>query len=182
LTIASNRPYDLPVQIWTLPVRKEVTAIKIKEFQKIKGRPLITIEPNATTFDAIQKLIEYRIGALPVCDNNGKLLGIITERDILKECGHQNTEIGKTKVQDVMTKDVVIGIPEDEISYVMEVMTRKQVRHLPVMAGRKLDGIISARDIIEYQLQESRAKVRYLSDYLEVVTAVLQDTNSETET
>jgi CBS domain-containing protein len=154
---------------------KEVFTMKIKEFQKIKERPLISIGPKATIRDAIQTLVEHKIGALPVCDGKGKLLGIITERDILKECGQRNMEIDTTKVQDIMTKDLVIGIPEDNISYVMEAMTRKRVRHLPVMVGRKIEGIISARDIIEYQLEESRAKVRYLSDYLEVVTAILED-------
>jgi CBS domain-containing protein len=155
--------------------------MQIKDFQKIKGRSLITIEPNATIFDAIQKLIENKIGALPVCDEKGKLLGIITERDILRECGQRNTEIFKTKIQDVMTRNLIIGIPEDDINYVMEVMTSKRVRHLPVMAGRKINGIISARDIIEYQLEESRSKVRYLSDYLEVVTAILQNTSEDTD-
>jgi CBS domain-containing protein len=77
---------------------------------------------------------------------------------------------------------VVIGIPEEDINYVMEVMIRKRVRHLPIMVGRKVSGIISARDIIEYQLEESKAEVRYLSDYLDVLLAVLQNTTVEPET
>ena len=156
--------------------------MKIKDFQRIKERPLITIGPKTTVHDAIQKLVEHRIGALPVCDSKGKLLGIVTERDILEECGQRSEAIDSTKVQDIMTREVVIGIPEDDISYVMEAMTQKRVRHLPVMVGRKVSGIISARDIIEHQLEDSKTKVRYLSDYLEVVTAILQNTQLETET
>ena len=156
--------------------------MKIKEFQRIKERPLITVRPNTTIHDAILKLVEHRIGALPVCDGKGGLLGIVTERDILEECGQRSTEIDTTRVQDIMTRELVIGIPEDDISYVMEVMTRKRVRHLPVMEGRKVGGIISARDIVEHQLEESRAKVRYLSDYLEVFTAILQNTTVEPDT
>ena len=148
--------------------------MKINEFQKVKGRLLITSGPNETVHATIQKLAENNIGALPVCDANGKLLGIVTERDLLKECAHRNTTIGSAKVKDIMTKEVAIGIPEDDISYVMEVMIQKGIRHLPVMSGTKLIGMISARDIVEHQLEESRAKVRYLSDYLTLVTAIMQ--------
>ena len=156
--------------------------MKIKEFQSIKEHPVITIRPNATIHDAVEKLVEHKIGALPVCDGKGKLLGIITERDILEGCRRHGAAIESARVRDVMTREMVIAIPEDDISYVMEVMTRKKIRHVPVMKGQKVGGIISARDIIEHQLEESRSKVRYLSDYLDVITAVLQSGETDIET
>lgn len=140
--------------------------MKIKDLLKIKGRPIITIEPDETVHAAIQKLVKNNIGALPVCDAKGAMIGIVSERDLLKECSQRSGVIGNTKVKDVMTKDVAIGIHEDDIGYIMSIMTQKRIRHLPIMAGGKLEGMISIRDIIEVELEESKAQVRYLSDYM----------------
>ena len=139
---------------------------KIKDLLKIKGRSVITVKPNEPVQAAIQKLVDNDIGALPVCDDKGAILGIVSERDLLKECSQGSRMIGSTKVKDVMTKDVVIGIPEDELDYVLNIMTQKRIRHLPIMVGAKLEGIISIRDIVEEQLAESKAQVRYLGDYI----------------
>ena len=154
--------------------------MKIKEFQKISERPLITIGPDETVLVAMQKLVENKIGALPVCSPSGLLLGIITERDLLKECAQHNMEIAHTEVKDIMNTEVAIALPEDDITYAMEIMTKKQIRHLPIMVGRKLQGMISARDLVEEQLEESRAKVRYLGDYLELVSVILQMDTEDT--
>jgi len=147
--------------------------MKIKEFQKINGRPLVTIGPDETIDIAIHKLVENRIGALPVCDENKALVGIVTERDLLEYYGSTGMPDCSTIIKDIMTKELVIAVPDDDINYVMEIMTTKQIRHLPIMVGKMINAIISARDIVEYQLEQSRNKVRYLSDYLELVSAVL---------
>ena len=140
--------------------------MKIKDLLKIKGRPIITIGPDETVHAAIQKLVKNNIGALPVCDAKGAMMGIVSERDLLKECSQRSGATGSTRVKDVMTKDVAIGIYEDDIDYIMSIMTQKGIRHLPIMAGGKLEGMISIRDIIEVELEESKAQVRYLSDYM----------------
>ncbi|MFC2032735.1 CBS domain-containing protein [Chloroflexota bacterium] len=132
----------------------------------IKGRTVITIGPNETVGATIQKLVENNIGALPVCDDKGTILGIVSERDLLKECSQRSRAIGTTKIRDVMTKDIAIGIPEDDLDYVISIMTQKGIRHLPIMVGPKLEGMISIRDIVETQLEESDAQIRYLRDYI----------------
>ncbi len=153
--------------------------MKVEDFLKIKRRPVIKIGPNTTAQAAIQKLVDNNIGALPVCNSKGVMLGIITERDLLKECAHNIAEIDSATAKGVMTKEVAIGIPEDGVDYVMDIMTQKGIRHLPIMDGLKLVGMISARDIIESQLEESKADVRYLSDYIMLLTAILQSTEGE---
>jgi len=135
--------------------------MKIRDFLKIKGRPVITIGPDETVSVAIQKLVENNIGALPVCNDKGKLLGIISERDILKEYFQRSSAIGITRVQDVMTKYVAVGIPEDDLDYVTSVMKQKRIRHLPIVVDQKLEGIISMRDIVDMQLGEAKAELRY---------------------
>ncbi len=139
---------------------------KVKDFLRTKGRPVITIEPNETVATAIQKLVENNIGALPVCDTKGAVLGIVSERDLLRECSQRIKAIGSTKVKDVMTKDVAIGVPEDDLDYVTDIMTQKGIRHLPIMVETRLEGIISMRDVVDAQLEESKATVRLLNDYI----------------
>ncbi len=85
--------------------------MKIRDFLKIIDRPVITIGPNETLLIVIQTLIENNIGALPVCNEKGILLGIISERDLLKECFQRSSAIGSTKVQHVMTKEVACRNP-----------------------------------------------------------------------
>jgi len=139
--------------------------MKISAFLKIKGRPLVTIGPNETLSVAIQKLVENDIGALPVCDDKGMLLGIISERDLLKEVFWHGSAIGSTKVQDVMTKDVAIGTPEDDLDYAASVMRRKRIRHLPITVGQKLQDILSMRDVVNRQLMEAATEIRYLRSW-----------------
>ena len=152
--------------------------MKVKYFVNNIERPVITIGPNESAKAAIEKLVEHNIGALPVCDDNGTMLGIITERDLLKECSQRLSAIGRTKVKNIMTEEVAVGTGDDDINYIMNVMTQMRIRHLPIMEGLRLQGMISARDIVESQLEQTKAKVRYLHDYIELLTAILQETKS----
>ena len=136
--------------------------MKISDFLRIKAHPVITIGPNDTLSSAIQKLVENNIGALPVCDNQGVLVGIISERDLLKECFRHSSSLGNTRVQDVMTKSVAVGTPEDDLDYATSVMKQKGIRHLPIVVGQKIAGIISIRDIVSFQLEETKAQIRYI--------------------
>lgn len=155
--------------------------MSVKEFLALNKREVIKVQSDATVYDAIDILVKNRIGALPALDENGVMEGIITERDILKICAQHREGISRIKINDVMTKDVIIGVPDDNIEYVMTVMTEKKVRHLPVMDGFELFGMISARDIVESQLLESRAEIRHLNDYLHLLKAILQNDESEAE-
>jgi CBS domain-containing protein len=136
--------------------------MKIRDFLKIKGHTVITIGPDETVHVALQRLVENNIGALPVCDEDGMLLGIISERDLLKECLKDASAMGSTRVQEVMTQDVAVGSPEDDLEYAATVMRKKRIRHLPIVIGQKLESIVSMRDIVNTQLKEAEAEVRYI--------------------
>jgi len=139
---------------------------KVRVCLDMKGRRLITIGPDDTVEKAIRTMVDNKIGAMPVCDGKGNLIGIVSERDLLKECSQRAKRINKTPVKDVMTTDVVIGIPDDDLDYVMDVMTQKGIRHLPVMNGPKLEGMVSIRDVVDIQLEKSKAEVRFLNTYI----------------
>ena len=149
--------------------------MEIRDFLENKKRPVITIGPDNSLLDAVKKLVDHNIGALPVCNEKGKILGIVSERDLLRECSKHVADIRSIKVQDAMTENIAISVINDDVNYVMDVMAQMNIRHLPIMDGEKLQGMISARDIIESQLEESKAKIRFLNDYNKLLSAIIQN-------
>ena len=135
--------------------------MKIRDLLKIKGRPVITIGPNEIVATAIQKLVEYDRGSIPVCNEQGELVGIITERDIVRKCFMHTGALASIKIEDVMTKGVAIGAPEDDLDYAISVMKQKRIRHLPIVDQQKVVGMISMRDLLDVQLSETKAEIRY---------------------
>jgi len=140
--------------------------MKIKDISRIKGREVITVKPHNTLSEAIKKLVNNKIGAIPVCDFKGTLLGILSERDVVRWIHRGNSDITKTQVKDVMTYKVVTGDPEDDLENALKIMTEKGIRHLPVLIGTRVVGMLSLRDVIEEQLTEHGSKVRRLNEYV----------------
>ena len=140
--------------------------MKVKDILQEKGADVTTIGADKTVFEAIKSLVEKNIGSLLVLDEKSAIVGIITERDILKECNQRYESLMQTKVKDVMTKNLIVASPEDDIDYVENIMTENRVRHLPVMSGQKLVGLISIGDVVKVQRGECRVENRYLKDYI----------------
>jgi CBS domain-containing protein len=130
----------------------------------LKSRAAVTVKLNDSIAAVIQKLVEHDCGSVPVCNEASELVGIITERDIVRKCNLK--DCNKIKVQDVMSRKVVIGKPEDELDYAIAVMKQARIRHLPIVDGKKVTGMISMRDLLGIKLEESRTEARYLSDYI----------------
>lgn len=138
--------------------------MKVKDLLQKKGSDIITIEPDRTVREAIQKLVDNRIGALLVMEKS-EIEGIITERDILREAARAE-RLGQRTVREAMTADLIVGVPEDEIDYVMGVMTRNKIRHLPIVEGRELKGILSIGDLVWSCLTEAEYENRHLKEYI----------------
>jgi len=150
--------------------------MKIKHILQEKAPGVETINPGRTIHDAIGKLNEHCIGALVVTEEDDTVVGIITERDILRKCGDLCSHLsgkptaGKTGcsalVQDSMTRDLIIGVPDDDPNYVMGVMTKNRIRHLPILDDGHLTGIISIGDLVSAHLEEKVFENRTLKDYI----------------
>ena len=140
--------------------------MKVKDISRIHGRELVKVGPNDTVKQAIDILYDHKIGAVPVCETDGRLVGIFSERDILTGLHNRSRDILSAKVGDLMTRDVIVGVPEDDLEEILKTMTEKGVRHLPVMAGSNVIGMLSIRDVIEERLTECHTRVRYLNDYI----------------
>jgi CBS domain-containing protein len=156
--------------------------MKIKDILDKKGSSVITIGPQQTVRDAIQMLCTHRIGALVVKAETGEIVGIVTERDVLRECGERCPRMAERArpdeslcpelVKDIMTKAVIIGMSEDSLDYVMGIMTKNRIRHLPVLEDGKLIGIVSIGDVVNAHLRETTYENRMLKDYIQGVTTV----------
>ena len=139
--------------------------MKVSEI--VKERPVRTIDPSKTVHDAIRTLCEYNIGALPVCEGDGEVLGIITERDVLRVCaGASCQDALNRRIDEVMTRNLIICVPHDSIENAMHVMTQKRIRHLPILDGRKLVGMLSIGDVVKAKLDDASAEIRFLRDYM----------------
>jgi len=133
--------------------------LKLKEFQY---RSVVTVAANESVSSAIQKLAQHDRGSLPVCNDKDELLGIITERDIVRKCFAGGDHFMNKKIADVMTKQVAIATPEDDLDYAINTMKQKRIRHIPIVDANKVIGMISMRDILGFQYAETKAEIRYV--------------------
>ena len=139
----------------------------IQDILNQKGTRVLTIESHHTLYLALATLIENKIGALIARDHAGTLLGIITERDLMREV-YKDTDLRAVRVEDVMTHDIVTGNPENDIEYVMAKMTEGRFRHMPVLDDENtLVGIISIGDIVKAKLQHVEEEVTQYKDTLD---------------
>jgi CBS domain-containing protein len=138
--------------------------MKIRDLLKkpnFSNRVAVIVRPNQIVSEAIEKLIEYNGGSLPVCNEAGELVGIITERDIVRKCLAQSYDLNKTKIGDIMTTEVAICIPEDDLDYAISIMKQKRIRHLPVVDNQQVIAMVSMRDLFGFQYEDAKAEIRY---------------------
>ncbi|NCF64708.1 MAG: CBS domain-containing protein [Chloroflexi bacterium] len=124
-----------------------------------KPSRIITISRGNLVREAISRLTEHRIGAIIVVDDAGDLCGILSERDIVRWAA-KNEDVFSQAVGDVMTKDVVVGVPKDDIMSVAHVMTERRFRHLPIVDDSgKVIGMISIGDVMKAQRDEYSGEI-----------------------
>jgi CBS domain-containing protein len=144
--------------------------MKVEDIIRSKGNDVYTIHAEAIVSDALRMLNEKRIGALIVVDNHKEIRGIVTERDIMKQCYERHTNIKGVAIQDVMTprEKLIVCALADDMDQIMDTMTTKRIRHIPVVneTGALL-GIISVGDVIKILLTHKDHEIRYLKDYIE---------------
>ena len=139
--------------------------MNVKSILAIKGRDVITIQPTQTIKEAIELLDEHNIGALVVLDQTGAVVGILSERDIIRRAV-QSADIFSLPVSQVMTHDVISGIPQDDLHAVTHLMTEKRIRHLPIMQAGQLIGIVSIGDVVKMQRDQYKGEVDTLQTQL----------------
>lgn len=123
-----------------------------------KPKSVVTINPGKLVEEALSMLAEYDIGALVVTNEGEEVIGILSERDIVRYAIRE-TDVMALPVADVMTKNVVVGLPEDDLMSVAHTMTERRFRHLPIVDGRHLLGIVSIGDVLKAQRDAYRGQI-----------------------
>jgi CBS domain-containing protein len=130
-----------------------------------KGGGVLSIEPGATVFDAIERMVDANVGALLVIDGED-VVGIMTERDYLRRVALLGREERDTPVADIMSSPVVYVTPDTEIEECMALMTEQRIRHAPVVDDGELVGMISIGDLVKFRSREQSFQIRYLTEYI----------------
>ena len=131
----------------------------------LKGSAVWSIAPNSMVFDAIQLMADKNVGALPVVDN-GQLVGMISERDYTRKVALKGRSSKDTPVREIMSHEVVTVNVADTISECMRVMTDSRIRHLPVMEGKKIVGLVSIGDLVRGIISAQTATIEFLEKYI----------------
>jgi CBS domain-containing protein len=140
--------------------------VKLKDILKHKGSRVWSVNTHQTVRDAVEILAAQRIGALLVMDDNNAIVGIFSERDIARALNQKGKDLILTPVRELMTSNVITASPDDDIKFIMGVMTQHRVRHIPVVREGKLEGLVSIGDVVKELLEESENQIRSLKEYM----------------
>ena len=138
----------------------------VKAILSSKRGDIVTIEPTATLESAVKILSEKRIGALIVVGPDGRVAGILSERDIVRALGERGPSVLTEPVGQVMTRKVVTCGETDTVGNIMERMTAGKFRHVPVLDRGRLVGIVSIGDVVKYRLEEMERESSALREYI----------------
>jgi CBS domain-containing protein len=144
--------------------------MSLQEILQTKGSHVLSISPHATLADVVQKLVKHNCGSLVVCEESdcARMLGIITERDILHAVAEHKLPLENHRVADVMTVDLATCSPGDSVADAMGLMTARRIRHLPIVNDEgRLIGIVSIGDLVKHQHDQLSMENHYLKSYIQ---------------
>ena len=130
-----------------------------------KQRNVLEIGGDASVLDAVKAMVEANVGSLLVTDGD-RIAGIVTERDYLRRAALAASADGATPVREIMSAPVICVTPETSIEECMALMTERRIRHVPVVDGGALVGMISIGDLVKFQSTQQSVQIKYLTDYI----------------
>lgn len=139
--------------------------MKIRDILRTKGSDVVCVGPDQPVLAAVKVLSEHRIGAL-VVRSDDEIRGIITERDLMNLVARDPGSVADAHVADIMTTDLIVAVLDDDLDYVMNIMTENRIRHLPIVTDGRLDGILSIGDVVNALRRSVEAENRHLKDYI----------------
>ncbi len=140
--------------------------MRIQDILDSKGDRVVTTSPNGTVTDAMEVLNEHNIGAVIVTEGDS-IRGILSERDVLRLGARGPELLSTTPIHETMTRDVIVGLPDDEVHMAMGVMTQNRIRHLPIVMDGQLVGIVSIGDLVNAAWLEAAEENQHLKDYIQ---------------
>ena len=140
--------------------------MKIRDILRHKGRDVVTASQGDRVLHAVRVLVDHNIGGVVVVDGK-KVIGILTERDILRLVANRPDELQTLEVGQVMTRDVIKAAPDDDLADVVDVMTKNRIRHLPVIEKGKVAGIVTIGDVVNAFRRVAEDENAHLRQYIQ---------------
>ncbi len=140
--------------------------MSVREILKNKTSELFSIEESHTVLEAVQKMHNAKVGSVIVTKDNGSFSGIFTERDVLRLTAEKYNELGKIHLKDVMTTHVHVASSADTVDDVLNTMISKKFRHVPVIDGDKVIGLISIGDAVKHKLDKTQSEMHMLREFI----------------
>lgn len=141
--------------------------MKVKDILAEKGTRVITCHVDDTVMAALAIFSANKVGSLLVVDKKDDIQGILSPRDALEAILHDYDNAREIKIGEIMTKNLIVGTEDDEVAYVQAIMTENRIRHVPIVEGRELKGLVSIGDVVKALMTEKEVEIHYLKDYIE---------------
>jgi IMP dehydrogenase len=143
--------------------------LKVQDLLESKSKEIYTIDQSLSVADAVGQMADYQIGSLIVVDG-GRPVGMFTERDVLK-AWTKRTRTDDTRFRDiplksVMTPDPIVANPGDSLDYVVSVMIKKKIRHVPIVEGHRVVAVLSMRDVVQTLVTNLKVEIHHLLEYI----------------
>ena len=138
----------------------------VRDVLESKGRGIISIDLEATVSEAVAKLVQNNIGSLPVLDQSGTLVGVFSERDVLRLIHNRGEGFGRMRISEVMTKGAVTCSLEDDVDDVMGKMSERHIAKVPVLSNEQLVGVVSVGDVVKVLYDKVHAENQHLISYI----------------
>lgn len=140
--------------------------MKLQMILNDKGQSVVTLSDGDTLAQAASILDQNRIGAAVAVDRRGKVSGVLSERDIIRRIAELGADALDMKIGDAMTRDVITASPDDSIDDGLAQMTDRRIRHLPIVSGGELVGIVSIGDLVKCKISATEAEAEALKQYI----------------
>jgi len=137
----------------------------VSQILQNKGNKVFQIEATATVFEAIKAMVDANVGALLVTEG-GRITGIMTERDYLRRVTLEGRTDKEARVEEIMSSPLIYVTPDSSIEECMALMTDRRIRHLPVVEGEDVVGLVSIGDLVKFQTKEQSFRIQYLTEYI----------------
>lgn len=151
----------------------------VRDVLAVKAGEIFSIAPEALVTDAIGMMVSRNIGSLVVFDEAGKVAGIITERDVMRAAHKHACELTELMVKDLMTTCLILAGPQDSVDHARSIMTENRIRHLPVMLGNELLGLLTFHDVAKAVLEKTNFENQLLKKYIKDWPEETDETTSE---
>ena len=137
----------------------------VPEILEEKGSAVYEIDAGASVYEAVERMVDLNVGALLVMEG-GEVAGIVTERDYLRRVTLEGRTDRETEVREIMSSPLVVVTRETTVDECMALMTDRRIRHLPVVEGERVVGMISIGDLVKFKSRQQSFEIQYLTDYI----------------